>query len=113
MYPGVSQLDFGLFELGAVPVFLDPGMGIRRMVACFRESNPTAFIGIPKAHVLRVLYPKFFRSVQIWITAGRRWLWGGHTLKGIRQASSDAFPLAGTTRDAIDTVVEVGRPKVL
>ncbi|MGB6012817.1 MAG: AMP-binding protein, partial [Desulfobacterales bacterium] len=31
---------FSLFKTGAVPVVVDPGMGIRRMVACFKEGRP-------------------------------------------------------------------------
>lgn len=98
--PGLDffALIFALFKTGAVPVVVDPGMGVRRMVGCFRESDPSAFIGIPKAHILRIIYPKFFRSVRIWITAGRRWFWGGHTLRGIRQGSHQVFPLAATNR---------------
>jgi acyl-CoA synthetase (AMP-forming)/AMP-acid ligase II len=105
--PGLEffALIFALFKTGAVPVVVDPGMGIRRMVACFRESNPSAFIGIPKAHLLRVIYRQFFRSVQTWITVGKRWLWGGHTLKGLRQQSLEPFPLAGTDRDEMAAIL--------
>lgn len=53
---------FGLFKTGAVPVVVDPGMGIRRMVDCFKEGRPEAFIGIPPAHVIRTLYPKLDRK---------------------------------------------------
>ena len=99
--PGLDffALIFALFKCGAIPVVVDPGMGIRRMVTCFRETKPSAFIGIPKAHILRILYPKFFRSVRIWITAGRPWLWGARTLKSIRQPASEPYPLAGTNRN--------------
>ncbi|KPJ76681.1 MAG: peptide synthase [Deltaproteobacteria bacterium SG8_13] len=105
--PGLEffSLVFALFKTGAVPVVVDPGMGIRRMVACFRESDPSAFIGIPKAHILRGIYPRFFRSVQTWITVGRRWLWGGHTLKRIRQPSDDPFPIAGTDRHEMAAIL--------
>ena len=105
--PGLEffALIFALFKTGAVPVVVDPGMGIRRMVACFRETSPSAFIGIPKAHILRALYPTFFRSVQTWITVGRRWFWGGHTLNGIRQPTDDPFPMAGTNRDQMAAIL--------
>lgn len=75
-------LTFAIFKTGAIPVVVDPGMGIRRMVGCFKESRPSAFIGIPPAHVLRPIYPKFFKTVKTWVTVGRRWFWGGaHTGK--------------------------------
>ena len=105
--PGLEffALVFALFKTGAVPVVVDPGMGIGRMVACFRESDPSAFIGIPKAHVLRVLYPRFFGSVRIWVTAGTRWFWGGHTLKGMRQPADRAFPMAPTNRHEMAAIL--------
>ncbi|MBN1932045.1 MAG: AMP-binding protein [Desulfobacterales bacterium] len=84
--PGLEffALTFALFKIGAIPVVVDPGMGIRRMIRCFKESQPEAFIGIPPAHVIRTLYPKFFQTVKVWITVGKRWFWGGLTMNQIR-----------------------------
>ena len=48
-------LTFALFKVGAVPVLVDPGMGVRNLGQCLKEAEPTAFIGIPKAHAARVL----------------------------------------------------------
>lgn len=90
-------LTFAVFKAGAVPVMVDPGMGVRRMLACFRQSRPEAFIGIPIAHVLRKVYPAFFRSVRHWVTVGRRWFWGGATLTGLLDADDSAYPAAPTT----------------
>lgn len=90
-------LIFALFKTGAVPVVVDPGMGVQRMMQCLQESRPEAFIGIPLAHVMRVLYPRFFRSVKVLITVGRRWLWGGHTLRSLRCLPWTPFPMARTT----------------
>jgi len=90
---------FALFKTGAVPVVVDPGMGIRRMVDCFKEGRPDAFIGIPAAHVLRTLYPKFFNTVNTWITVGRRWIWKGFTLNQIRQVPWKPYTAAKTHRN--------------
>jgi acyl-CoA synthetase (AMP-forming)/AMP-acid ligase II len=92
-------LIFALFKTGAVPVVVDPGMGIRRMVACFKSTRPQAFIGIPPAHVLRTLYPKFFKTVKTWVTAGRRWFWGGLTLDQIRRSPWRPFAVEETGRN--------------
>lgn len=89
-------LIFALFKTGAVPVVVDPGMGVRRMVGCFKEGRPQAFIGIPPAHVLRTFYPKFFKTVKTWITVGRRWFWGGLTLNQVRQAPWEPYSVAKT-----------------
>ncbi len=65
--PGLDfyALTFALFRVGAVPVLIDPGMGWRSFVACVAQSAPEAFLGIPAAHVLRLVFPRHFRSVRI------------------------------------------------
>ncbi len=77
-------LVFALFKAGIVPVVVDPGMGLGRMLNCLKESRAQALIGIPPAHILRMIYPKYFKSVKTWITVGKRWFWGGQTLDRLR-----------------------------
>jgi len=91
-------LIFALFKSGAVPVVVDPGMGIRKMVSCLKNTKPQAFIGIPAAHILRVLYPRSFKTLKTCVTVGRRFLWGGHTLSKLRQIPFKPFEIAKTLR---------------
>lgn len=97
--PEFFSLTFALFKTGAVPVVVDPGMGIHRMLRCLQESRPEAFIGIPIAHVLRMFCPKYFDTVKTWITVGRRWFWSGFTLKDIHKSPWKPYAIAKTTRD--------------
>lgn len=83
--PEFFVLTFALYKIGAVPVLIDPGMGRRNMVECLRATNAEAFIGIPLAHILRILNPSAFKNVRTIITAGPRYLWRGHTLTVIRK----------------------------
>lgn len=78
--PELYAILFGLFKAGAVPVVIDPGMGLRPMLRCLAAVDPQAFIGIPQAHAVRVLFRRTFRGVGAKITVGRRWFWGGHKL---------------------------------
>ena len=98
--PGLEffALTFALFKTGAVPVVVDPGMGIGRMLRCLQESRPEAFIGIPKAHVLRKIRPAYFQGVKTWITVGRKWFWGGYTLSQVRQSPWKPYAVAKTLR---------------
>ncbi|MFQ3264331.1 MAG: acyl-coenzyme A synthetase/AMP-(fatty) acid ligase [Colwellia sp.] len=50
------SLTFALFKAGIIPILVDPGMGIKNLKQCFTESAPDAFIGIPKAHIARILF---------------------------------------------------------
>lgn len=49
-------LTFALFHLGAIPVFIDPGLGIRGIGSSLEGIRPQAFIGIRKAHLARQLF---------------------------------------------------------
>ncbi len=93
--PGLDffALTFALFKLGAVPVLIDPGMGWGAFMRCVARTAPEGFIGIPAAHVLRLLRPRFFRSVSVPITLGRRLFWGG---AGIHEFPDVAEPFAVT-----------------
>jgi len=73
-------ITFALFKTGAVPVVVDPGMGINRMLSCLQETSPEAFIGIPKAHVLRTLRKGAFKTVKTFVTVGKKLFWGGYKL---------------------------------
>ena len=99
--PGIELLTvvFALLKIGAVPVLIDPGMGRKAFRTCVADAKPDAFIGIPAAHLLRLLSPRSFRTVQRVITVGKRWFWGGATLDKVRSDRRDAFPVAPTTTE--------------
>lgn len=81
-------LTFALFKAGAVPVMVDPGMGIKNLKTCLAEAAPEAFIGIPKAQVARVLFGWAKKSLRINVTVGRKLFWGGTTYKKINADSA-------------------------
>ena len=99
--PGIEffTLTFAIFKVGAVPVVVDPGMGISRMLRCLEESRPNAFIGIPIAHALKKLRPKYFKTVKTCITVGRRWFREGLTLNDIRHKSNKPYNIAETRQN--------------
>ena len=47
--PGLDliRIVFALFRVGAVPIVIDPGMGLRRFLRCVQHSKPAAVVGIP------------------------------------------------------------------
>ncbi|MFO0848171.1 MAG: AMP-binding protein [Gemmataceae bacterium] len=49
-------LTFALLRRRAVPVLIDPGMGVKGVGKCLAEAEPAAFIGVPKAHLARRLF---------------------------------------------------------
>jgi acyl-CoA synthetase (AMP-forming)/AMP-acid ligase II len=57
-------LTFALFKLGAPVILIDPGMGYRNLVRCIASVQPQVFIGIPVAHLFRLLFPATFRTIR-------------------------------------------------
>ncbi len=86
--PGLDfvTIIFGLFKAGLVPVMVDPGMGVRRMMRCLAEGRPSGIVGLPVAHLLSLSAPGSFRGLKVRVTVGRRLGWGGPTLLEIMSA---------------------------
>ncbi|MFT3808031.1 olefin beta-lactone synthetase [Arenimonas sp.] len=97
--PEFFLLMFALFKLGAVPVLVDPGIARSALKQCLDEAEPEAFIGIPLAHVARIVLG-WARSATCHVTVGRRWGWSGRTLAQIETEGANAGPqLADTASD--------------
>ncbi|MCX7716834.1 MAG: fatty acid CoA ligase family protein [Candidatus Sumerlaeaceae bacterium] len=97
--PGLDffALTFAVFKVGAVLVLIDPGIGRVGLAEALRPVQPEAFIGVPRAHLLRLLHPSSFRSVRLPVTAGPRLGWGGLCLRDLRADDATPFPMAETT----------------
>ena len=77
-----------ILKVGAIPVLVDPGMGVRNLKKCFEEAGPEAFIGIPRAHVARILLGWGRKTIRVKVTAGKRYGWGGYTINKIKDLGS-------------------------
>jgi acyl-CoA synthetase (AMP-forming)/AMP-acid ligase II len=53
-----SIITFALFKLGAVPVLIDPGMGLKNLLRSIKQVRPEAMISIGLVHWIR----RFVRS---------------------------------------------------
>jgi len=108
-------LIFALFKMGAVPVMIDPGMGVGRMLDCIRMVDLHAFVGVPLAHMIRILRPGAFKTVEHVVTVGRRWGWGGPTLRRLRNEADADFDTVDTKADEVAAILftsgSTGPPK--
>ncbi len=86
-------VSFALFKVGAVPVLIDPGMGVRMLLRCIEQARARVVIATPIVHVLRLLYRRAFAAAEVTITAGTRLFWGGSTLAQCRVDAEEPFPL--------------------
>ncbi len=114
--PELFSLTFALFKAGAVPVFIDPGIGARNMKGCLAEAEPVAFIGIPKAHLARRLLGWGKDTLRTLVTVGGGRIWGGIPLEELRRLGrGKSFAPAETKRNEIAAILftsgSTGPPK--
>jgi acyl-CoA synthetase (AMP-forming)/AMP-acid ligase II len=105
--PGLElfALTFGLFKLGAVPIMIDPGIGIRNLGVCLGEAEPEAFIGIPRAHLARIILGWGRKTIRSLVTVGPRLFWGGMTLKSVMSAGATSENMAATRGNEIAAIL--------
>ena len=90
--PGLDffAMFFALFKAGAVPVLIDPGIGMKPLKACLAEAAPTAFIGVTKAHFARKVLGWAKASCKLLVTAGPKFGLGGINLKKLREMGENS-----------------------
>lgn len=62
--PELFTLLFALFKIGAVPVVVDPGMGLQRMLHCYSRVRAQRFLGVLPATLLRFMAFPLFSTIR-------------------------------------------------
>lgn len=111
-------LTFALFKAGIIPIFVDPGMGVKNLKQCFIEAAPDAFIGIPKAHLARRLFGWGRGSITHLVTVGGTSLWGGSNLQELVSSTdknTKPYPMVTLHQDDMAAILftsgSTGTPK--
>ncbi|HEV8050929.1 MAG TPA: fatty acid CoA ligase family protein [Parachlamydiaceae bacterium] len=91
-------VGFSMLQTGIIPVFIDPGIGNKKLKECIAEVEPAGFIGITKAYLARIFLGWGKKTIRKTVTIGPRLFWSGKTIKDIR--NFDRSIEAGTFFDA-------------
>jgi len=91
-------LTFALFKIGAVPVFVDPGMGVKNLGECLAEAEPNVFIGIPKAHLARLLLGWAKKTLRFVLRVDG-WFPGVKSVSSLAPKEHHPFPCETTQPD--------------
>jgi acyl-coenzyme A synthetase/AMP-(fatty) acid ligase len=103
---------FALFKLGAVPIVIDPGMGLKSFRACVAQSHPETLIGIRRATWVARVFKQDFSSVQKILTVGScEYNRGVHRYR----SCAEVFQLADTHAEELAAILftsgSTGSPK--
>lgn len=90
--PDFFALTFALFKVGAVPVLIDPGMGVRNLGKCLAEAGPEVFIGVTKAHAARRALGWAKQSVRVTANVARWRFFCDTSLARLRKAGRARGP---------------------
>jgi len=100
--PGLDliRIVFALFKLGAVPIVIDPGMGLKKFLRCVRHARPEALVGIAPALWIGRLFRPSFRGVRIRIGVGGRF-----EKQIARFADKGAFPVVDSGKNELAAIL--------
>lgn len=100
--PGLDliRIVFALFKLGAVPVVIDPGMGLKSFLRCVRHSKPEVIVGIPLAIWIGRLFRPSFRTVRAKVVVNSRF-----EAKCRSFAQAGSFPVVDSAADELAAIL--------
>ncbi len=99
-----SVITFALFKVGAVPILIDPGMGLKNLLRSVKQVRPEALVSIPQVHWLRRLLSASFKSVQIKISLGPV-LGRTHDLYQNLTSKSSKFPILERSDEDLSAIL--------
>ena len=109
-------LTYALFQLGAVVILIDPGMGYKNMLHCIGSVQPKVLIAIPQVHLLSRLFRKPFVTVKQRFCIGLNLLGlCGISMQGVARKASPDFIAVNTAEDELAAIIfttgSTGPPK--
>lgn len=97
-------LTFALFKLGAVPVLIDPGMGVDAMLTCITQIQPDVLVGTQRAQILRSLHRETFSQVRRSVCTDGRWI-GASPLWRLVKPDTGRFTAVQCGKDQVAAIL--------
>ena len=83
-----SAYTFALFKIGAIPIFIDPGMGVKNFLNAVSQVKADVLLGVPKAHFLSYVFKKKFKNISLRLTTKCFTFGAKSTVRNLKKESS-------------------------
>ncbi|MCI5183553.1 MAG: peptide synthase, partial [Candidatus Electrothrix sp. AW1] len=99
-------LTYALFQLGAVVILIDPGMGYKNLLRCIGSVQPKVLVAIPQVHLFSRLLRKPFVTVKQRFCVGLNLLGlCGISMQGAARKASSDFSAVNTEEDELAAII--------
>lgn len=88
-----SVITFSLFKMGAIPVLIDPGMGMKNLLRSVKQVRPDVLISIGVVHWVRRILRDSFKSIKVLVSLNEVWGRTHYLYKNLASYSKEFTPL--------------------
>jgi len=107
------SLTYAVLARGAVPYFVDPGMGKENLFNTIKEINPDILLSSIKGRILKLLKPSLFKNLKFCVTASNWVYFFGPTTRYLNKFSNKPLTSANYSDTAFVAYTSggTGKPK--
>lgn len=93
MLPGIEwfSIAYALLKIGAVPILLQPALGMRKLALCVKTVEPEILITEPRYQVIQLFNSSNYQSVHLQINTEKRWFSKGLSITDIQKNEPATF----------------------
>jgi len=93
MLPGIEwfSITYALLKIGAVPILLQPALGMGRIAQCVKAVEPEILITEPKYQMLQSFHSANYQSVHLHISTEKRWFSKGISITDLQKNEHASF----------------------
>lgn len=108
-------LTFALFKMGAIPILIDPGMGLKNLFKAIKDAKPDYLIAVNIVHLLRLFKKDSFSSIKKYFTTQKKIFSHLITIDSLRSQPKKSFETLKVAPSDLAAILftsgGTGRPK--